>query len=100
MNAEPRHRTALSAVIAGSAAAAPGAYTVRPGDTLGGIAARHGVPLAEIFRLNGLGWSSAVCPGQRIRLSDTPATGGGARLVAYLANVEQRMATSSGSAVK
>ncbi len=60
---------ALTAAIAAPAAAA-NFYTVQPGDTLGAIADRHGVPLGDLFRLNGLGWSSIIYPGQQIRLAD------------------------------
>lgn len=61
---------ALTAAIAAPAAAAADAYTVRPGDTLSGIASRTGVPLNTLFQLNGLGWSSIIYPGQQIRLGD------------------------------
>jgi len=44
-------------------------YRVRPGDTLSGIAARHGVPLASLFKLNGLNGKSVLRPGQLIRIS-------------------------------
>ncbi|MDQ4503973.1 LysM peptidoglycan-binding domain-containing protein [Sinomonas sp. ASV322] len=64
---------ALTAAIASPAAAAADTHTVRPGDTLSGIAARHGVALSELFRLNGLGWTSIIYPGQQIRLTGVPA---------------------------
>uniref|UniRef100_UPI0039EF9145 LysM peptidoglycan-binding domain-containing protein n=1 Tax=Sinomonas sp. G460-2 TaxID=3393464 RepID=UPI0039EF9145 len=63
---------ALTAAIAAPAVAA-NAYTVQPGDTLSDIAARHGVPLNDLFRLNGLGWSSIIYPGQQIRIADDGA---------------------------
>ncbi|WP_052207370.1 LysM peptidoglycan-binding domain-containing protein [Sinomonas humi] len=66
---------ALTAAIAAPAAAAADSYTVRPGDTLSGIAARTGVPLDTLFQLNGLGWSSIIYPGQQIRLGDGSASG-------------------------
>ena len=59
---------AITAAIAAPATAAGPTYTVRPGDTLSGIAARQGVPLNELFRLNGLGWSSLIYPGQQLRI--------------------------------
>lgn len=43
-------------------------YTVAPGDTVSGIAARHGLSTAEVLRTNGLGWSSIIRPGQKIQL--------------------------------
>jgi LysM repeat protein len=51
-------------------------YVVKAGDTLGGIAARHGVGLSEVFKWNGLGMSSVIYPGQKIKVgggSSTPA---------------------------
>ena len=56
-----------------SAAAAGGSvYTVKSGDTLGAIAARHGVKLSEVFGWNGLNMGSIIYPGQQIKI------GGGA----------------------
>ena len=51
---------------------ASGTYTVRPGDTLGGIAARHGVSLAAVFAANNMSARTIIYPGQKIRLR--PAT--------------------------
>ena len=47
--------------------------TVRSGDTLSGIAARHRVSVRDLRRWNGLG-SSRIQPGQRLRLTP-PETG-------------------------
>lgn len=58
-----------------SAPAAPSApsnatiYTVVSGDTLGAIAAKHGVPLSSIFSWNNLNGSSIIYPGQKIKIS-------------------------------
>jgi len=43
-------------------------YLVQPGETLLMIAARQGVAPAELAAANGLAWSTAVYPGQRLRL--------------------------------
>ncbi len=51
-------------------------YVVKSGDTLSAIAARHGVGLSEIFKWNGLGMSSVIYPGQKVKVgggSSTPA---------------------------
>lgn len=53
------------------------AYTVRSGDTLGGIAARCGVSLASLLSANGLRSTSIIYPGQRLTIP-----GGGAALAA------------------
>jgi membrane-bound lytic murein transglycosylase D len=71
--------TALASLVAASAAstavappeasAMPATYTVRTGDTLSRIAARHGVPLARLFSINGLNGKSVLRPGQVLRLA-------------------------------
>ena len=55
------------------APAAAGTYTVRSGDTLGSIAAAHGVSLQALFTANGLGYSSVIYPGQSIALAGSAA---------------------------
>lgn len=67
-----------SAPAAPKKAAAPttsgaGTYTVKPGDTLGAIAARHGVSLSSVLQANGLSMTSIIHPGQKIKLSGTSA---------------------------
>lgn len=48
------------------------AYTVKSGDTLSAIAARHGVKLSEVLGWNGLTMGSIIRPGQQVKI------GGGA----------------------
>ncbi|WP_427132630.1 LysM peptidoglycan-binding domain-containing protein [Pseudarthrobacter sp. S9] len=43
-------------------------YTVKSGDTLSAIAARHGVKLSEVFGWNGLNMGSIIYPGQKVRI--------------------------------
>jgi membrane-bound lytic murein transglycosylase D len=43
-----------------------GSYTVRRGDTLSGIASRHGVSLNALLRANGLSQHSTLHPGQKL----------------------------------
>ncbi len=45
-----------------------GTYTVKSGDTLSGIAARHGMSLSALLSANGLKASSTIYAGQTIRL--------------------------------
>ena len=54
----------------------PGTYLVRRGDTLSGIAERHGVSLATLARRNGLSGKMKIYVGQRLRvtLADTTTT--------------------------
>ena len=69
--------TALAMVTAGGlATGTPDAgdpepartHIVRRGDTLSRIASRYGVPLSQLFSINGLGARSVLHPGQVIRL--------------------------------
>ncbi len=46
-----------------------GRYRVRPGDTLAGIAGKHGLTLAQLLELNGLRKGSVIQPGQEIVVS-------------------------------
>jgi LysM repeat protein len=70
----PGQRIKLKAAAAPArTAAAPAStaartYTVKSGDTLGGIAGRHGVRLSQVLSWNGLKVTSIIYPGQKIRL--------------------------------
>ena len=48
-------------------------YTVRTGDTLDGIARRHDMSVTRLARLNGIGSSELIQPGQRLRVTGTAA---------------------------
>lgn len=43
-------------------------YTIRTGDTIGGIAAKLGLSTQVLLSANGLGWSSIIYPGQTIAI--------------------------------
>ncbi|WP_353987763.1 muramidase family protein [Ruicaihuangia caeni] len=43
-------------------------YTIRTGDTISGIAARHGLSTQTLLSANGLSWSSIIYPGQTIAI--------------------------------
>jgi membrane-bound lytic murein transglycosylase D len=47
-----------------------GEYSVRLGDTLGGIAHRHGVSVAALQTANGLGASTTIRPGQKLTIPE------------------------------
>ncbi|HEY4616464.1 MAG TPA: LysM peptidoglycan-binding domain-containing protein [Citricoccus sp.] len=57
----------------GSTAGASGAssYTVKSGDTLSGIASRHGIGLSALLQANGMSQTSVIHPGQTLKLSGT-----------------------------
>lgn len=61
-------RTVVRPVVA-----RPSDYTIRPGDTVSSVAARHGVATADLLAWNGLGWRSVIFPGQKLRLSPASA---------------------------
>lgn len=48
-------------------------HTVEPGDTVSGIAARHGVRTADVLAANGLERSSIIRPGQKLSLGPVAA---------------------------
>lgn len=74
---------ALSTLVSGTAAhaayhapmqvSASGTYTVRPGDTLSGISARHGISLAAIFAANNMDMRTIIYPGQSINVGPAAA---------------------------
>ncbi|MDO5505745.1 MAG: transglycosylase SLT domain-containing protein [Pseudoxanthomonas suwonensis] len=66
----PSSAAALASTAAtdGIASAGVRTHTVEPGDTAGAIARRHGVPIAELLRRNGLHPASVLRPGQVLRL--------------------------------
>lgn len=54
-------------------------HVVRPGDTLGGIAARYGTPLSSLLKANHLDAREFIHPGQRITVRGGAATASAAR---------------------
>ncbi len=71
---------------AGAGAAGGGSYRVRPGDTLGGIAARHGTSVAALARANGIRNPGLIRIGMRLTVpgpgsAPVPAAGGGTHRV-------------------
>lgn len=89
------------AAPAPAAAPAGGAtYTVKPGDTLGAIAARHNVSLGDLFSWNNLSMRSIIYPGQKIKVGaggEAAAAAPAAAPAAALANSSATPAPSSGS---
>ena len=54
--------------VASASTAKPKSYRVKTGDTLYRIALRHGVSVAEILAINGLGGAPAIKPGDKIKI--------------------------------
>ncbi|MHC6594402.1 lytic transglycosylase [Arthrobacter sp. C152] len=67
-SAEPA-APAPAAAPAAPSAASGATYTVKPGDTLGAIAARHNVGLSDVFAWNNLSMRSIIYPGQKIKVT-------------------------------
>nr|WP_255209258.1 LysM peptidoglycan-binding domain-containing protein [Microbacterium oleivorans] len=61
------------------ARAAASTYTVRAGDTLWSIAARHGVTVSALSRANDLGASTTIHPGQKLKVGVLAAPRAAAR---------------------
>lgn len=53
-----------------------GGYVMRPGDTLSGIAARHGMTVASLAKANRISPTAFILPGQRLAVRGGAATGG------------------------
>ncbi len=70
-----------------SAPPAQGAYTVRPGDTLSGLAASSRIPLAQFAQMNGLDPSAPLLTGTVVKLPTGAPTPSGARRAAPAARV-------------
>lgn len=63
-----------STSAARSTGQADGTHVVRSGDTLSGIARSHGISLATLRDLNGLGSTTTIRPGQRLAVSGAART--------------------------
>jgi membrane-bound lytic murein transglycosylase D len=70
-------------------------YTVRSGDTLGRIAARHGVSLRDLLRWNGLTKWTTIHPGNRLVVFVKPSSTPASRQVAAAAPAPRQAATAS-----
>lgn len=71
-------------ILASPVFAANPTVVVRPGDTLGGIAARYGVSADRLAALNQLANPDLIEPGQQLRLPAKPATHTTIRIVVHL----------------
>jgi LysM repeat protein len=71
----PGQQLSLATAVASSAPSAEvteatpsGRYTIVAGDTISGIAERHGVSTLSVLTANGLGWGSIIYPGQTLSI--------------------------------
>ena len=65
--------TRLAPEVVPAAPKPPAEYTVAAGDTVIGISSRFGLDWHDVLGLNGLQPSSLIFPGQKLRLTGTPA---------------------------
>ncbi len=72
--AVPRNRPAPALRRSVPAGRADGRYAVRPGDTLGGIAARYRISTSRLAAANGLSTRSVIRIGQRLSIPGGQAT--------------------------
>lgn len=68
-------------------------YTIVRGDTLSSIAAKHHVSTQTLLSANGLGWSSIIYPGQKLRI---PGTSSGSSAGAATPTSASSATTASG----
>lgn len=71
--AAPAPASAPAPAPAAPALADTGAYTIKSGDTLGGIASRLGVSLSSLLSANHLSMSTIIYPGQKLAVPGAPA---------------------------
>ena len=69
-------RAGTGAPNVGHAGSAATTYTVQAGDTITGIAIRHGLRTVDVLTWNDLSWSSIIHPGDVLTLG-APGSGGG-----------------------
>jgi len=91
---------AAPAAPAAPAPASGATYTVKPGDTLGAIAAKQGVALSDVFAWNNLSMRSIIYPGQKIKVGggSAPAPAAPAPAAAAPAPAPALASTSSPAA--
>jgi LysM repeat protein len=71
--ARPGSTAASTAKPAPAASHSGGSYTVKAGDTVWGIAQKHGTTVATIIRANGLNSVATIFPGQKLKVSGAAA---------------------------
>lgn len=82
----PGQKITLSGSGSSSSSTSPGGsstttYTIQRGDTLSGIAARHGIGLSTLLTANDLSRTSAIHPGQQITVSGSSGSSSSGQLV-------------------
>ncbi|WJH25886.1 lytic transglycosylase domain-containing protein [Pseudarthrobacter defluvii] len=101
LSGSPAPAAPAPAPAAAPAAPAPGTgatYTVKSGDTLGAIAARHNVALSDVFTWNNLSMRSIIYPGQKIKVGGGSAPAPAAPAPAAPAPAPAALASTSAPA--
>lgn len=88
---------AAAAPAAPAAAPSGASYTVKSGDTLGAIAARHNVSLSDVFAWNNLSNRSIIYPGQKVKVGagSAPAPAAAPAAAAPVASTSPAATTGS-----
>jgi LysM repeat protein len=92
--AAPAAQPAAAAAPSGAGAT----YTVKPGDTLGAIAAKHSVSLSDVFAWNNLTMRSIIYPGQKVKVGAGDAAPAPAPAAPALANASATPASPAAPA--
>ena len=111
---QPQSSSKSSSSSKKSSSSSTGTYTVKRGDTVAKIAARHGESVSSILKANGLSTRSRIYPGQKLKVrksADVASSGGskssrssGDSIVTYtvrggdtLWKIAKRFGTTAGS---
>ena len=86
---------ALLALAAVSTAAAPGVLRIARGDTLSGLAVRHGTTVAALQAANGLGSSDRIYAGDTLTLPGSSGAGAAPSSAAAASSARDRKALAS-----
>ncbi|MBO9577746.1 MAG: LysM peptidoglycan-binding domain-containing protein [Microbacteriaceae bacterium] len=98
---EAKKAAATAAAALRATLAPPALYTVGEHDTLPDIAARYGLSTASLLALNGLSWSTAIHPGQVLKLTTSGPIAAVAPEASFAAVVpqEQRHTVAAGESL-
>ncbi|MGC1207480.1 MAG: LysM peptidoglycan-binding domain-containing protein [Ornithinimicrobium sp.] len=92
--------TKSSRTKAGAKASSPSTVTVRPGDTLSGIAAKYKVSVASLARANSITNTRLIYPGQRLVIDASASSSGSTSAKSTSAKASTSTSSSSKTSAK